>query len=182
MMRFSFFAFVPEGDAQDPLAGGIEAWYDPGAMQRFEQLDPRRQRRYAILVGIILITLPCYCAGWIAIRRAPEVSLLPTETATSEPIVQTLTPSPTVTITATITLTPTMTPTGFVPSPSPTTTITPTPTETPIPSDTPLPTDTPTNTPTQTATHTITPTATATLEPTLPLPTATFTATNSSTP
>ena len=164
------------------LAGPMEAWYDPGAMQRLESLDPRRRRRYAILAGVVVATLPCYCAGWIAIRRAPEVSLLPTETPTTVAIIQTLIPSPTDTITPTITLTPSSTPTSFVPSPSPTPTETPTASDTPLPSDTPVPTNTPTHTPLPTATYTSTPIATDTPIPTSPPPTITFTPTVTPTP
>lgn len=166
-------------------------------------LKDSRRRIYTILVGIILLTIPCYCVGVFALTRAPEggfeavpptlpvvVSSTPTNTAvpTIEP--EELTAVPTTTYrfatftpgpaTATLPATPHqfLTPTRLP-------TLTPTPTNTPTatPTETPTLTATPTLTPTLTATATITPTqaATATATPTVTAtvetePTATDTA------
>ena len=46
-------------------------WYHRLAMRIPSIHSMERTRLYMILVGIIAITVPCYCAGWIAIRRAP---------------------------------------------------------------------------------------------------------------
>jgi len=129
-------------------------------------MDSRR-RTYAILIGVILLTVPCYCAGVVALILAPdETAVIPTIT-------------PTATITATNTQLPAPNPLTAVPTNNPTITpgatetLPPTPgqfeTETPIPSQTPTFTHTPTPTliSTETATATATPTPTAT-----PLPTA----------
>src|SRR4051794_41412552 len=100
--------------------------------------NPGRRRTYTILTGIILLTLPCYCAGFIALSilpggagsdstatRLPTLTGQPTGTATITP-----SPVPSPTLGPPIeTLPPT--PSQFVPpSRTPTTpaTLTPTPT------------------------------------------------------
>ena len=118
-------------------------------------MDTRR-RTYAILVGIILLTFPCYLFGIVLLSRAPNRGE-GTEPAMTEPA----TASPTATNEATrpppsvVSLTPPGSPT---PQATVTPSITPTPTETP----TNTPTNTPTETPTATPTPTETPTETAT--------------------
>ena len=116
---------------------GFRDWYD--------QLSEGQRTTYGLLLSVILLTIPCYCLGVIALVNAPPpVSLTPTPLATMPP--RTNTPPavapPTLTFTprdVTITLEPT--PTQFFPTvvPSATASETPTPTETltPIPSDTP---------------------------------------------
>ncbi|HSO27660.1 MAG TPA: hypothetical protein VLS48_06290, partial [Anaerolineales bacterium] len=60
-----------------------------------------RNRIRTLLLMVILATIPCYCAGLIAIQFAPEQTPIPTRTP---PVTFTWTPSPT--ITATFTLAP----------------------------------------------------------------------------
>lgn len=158
------------------LAGVWLPWYDRSTMELISEVlqDPRK-RRHALLIGITLITIPCYCAGWTLIQRAPSL-LTPTGTSTTVPPSETsddhtpLAPleSPT------ITQSPTITNTGFVP-PSHTPSFTPEPsatvTITPFILDTETPTVTLTPNPTDPPTLTQQPTSTATTEP--PTPTAT---------
>jgi hypothetical protein len=147
-----------------------------------------RLRTYKILVGIILLTLPCYCAGFLALTwRLPNNDLSPTPTllaTVTSPVLPAVTtgiltqlPSftagpPTTTLQAS--------PTQFAP-PSRTPSYTPTLTETPSATSTSTITTTPSSTPTVTSTSspaaTLTPTATL-VPPSLtpPPPTATFTA------
>src|SRR5258707_15711279 len=61
-----------------------------------------RRRTYSILTGIILLTLPCYCAGFIALSLAPAAPGGP-PTAT---LLATITGQPAATGSATITFTP----------------------------------------------------------------------------
>ena len=100
--------------------------------------DPERQRRIRSILGIaILITIPCYCIGFIAVQQAdnrptPTITITATEenTATaSATLNQTFTPTATGTATATptLTLTPTATITNTS-SPTPSQTLTPSPT------------------------------------------------------
>lgn len=162
-------------------------------------MDSRR-RTYAVLIGIILLTLPCYCAGITALTLAPDpdapptlpavLSPTPTETATVVDIPGTLTAIPTATRFTPTPLGPTpdqfLTPT-VMPTESPTETPTATPTTTLAPTATDTPTLTPMPTATFTSMPTATPTATATTEPTqtsTPVPTVepTETATPTETP
>ena len=123
----------------------------------------RRSHRtlYVFLGAIIVATIPCYCAGYVAIRNAPgEATATPSATATVPP------PSPTVFITLPASASPTETtapgtasPT-FAP-PTATQTFTPFPTST----FTPTITDTWTPTPSETASNTPVPTATETPTP-----------------
>lgn len=129
-------------------------------------LQDTQKRRYTLLIAITLMTIPCYCAGWTAIQRAPSRST-PTQTHTVVP--RSETPDFRTPFTSpqspTITHTPTVTNTGFVP-PSYTPSFTPdititqnfTPfildTETPTVTLTPIPTDTPTQTQPPTSTET----------------------------
>jgi hypothetical protein len=137
--------------------------------------DPRMRLR-AILIIIILATIPCYCIGLVAIMVAPDggkIDQIPTPTLTLTstynfsvtPVLNTFTPSQTATVTETPsqTGTATNTPTHFIP-PTWTPSITPTPTWTLtlVP-----PTATFTSTPTWTNTP-IPPTPTWTETPTLP--------------
>jgi hypothetical protein len=112
------------------------------------QTKRNRRRLYGILIGIILVTIPCYCAGLVAIRRAPQ-HVTPTAsigpTFTQAPFIASPTPTSTAALTATPTRT--ITPTPFVP-PTPTPTFTPEPTKTPTPTPTNTPTLTPTAAPT----------------------------------
>ena len=141
-----------------------------------------RLRTYKILVGIILLTLPCYCAGFLALTwRVPDRNVTSTPT-----LMATVTNPALPSVTAGIlTLLPSFTagpptkpleatPTQFAP-PSRTPSYTPTVTETPTTTATPTITTTPTPTPSVTSTPvpTLTDTPTATLVP--PSPTATTT-------
>lgn len=121
-----------------------------------------RRNTYTILIGIILLTVPCYCIGIVAYLRAPGQQptlpppvITPTSLATVEGIEATFTPSPTSTVEATST-----------PSPSPSA------------SATGLPSVTPSQTPTQEPSATASATATDTITPS---PTASATATNTAT-
>lgn len=131
-----------------------------------DHVQTKRIRLRYILIIITLATLPCYCAGLIAVRAAGDRT--PTPTPTETPTVTpspTITPSPTDIPTITMTITPTDTPTHTeTASPTPTETASPTATETPTPTETTpaLPTatetepavDTPVPTPTETPTPT----------------------------
>lgn len=157
-------------------------------------MDSRRYT-YLILIGIILLTVPCYCLGITAYFMAPgpvptlpsqpvTVTILPTVEGIEATFTPTLAPTatntsgfPTVTLPSTpdqfVTETrlPTLTPTNTAtatPTPTPTNTPTLTPTMTPTPSPTfsPTATSTPTVAPTATATETVQPTNTATATPT----------------
>src|SRR5258706_4921366 len=63
--------------------------------------NPARRRTYTILTGIILLTLPCYCAGFIALSIGPgaaggEATATHLPTLTGQPTgTATITPSPT---------------------------------------------------------------------------------------
>ncbi|MCX6071336.1 MAG: hypothetical protein NTU91_10845, partial [Chloroflexi bacterium] len=116
-----------------------------------ETPSPRFRTLHLVLIAIIVASLPCYCAGLIAIRRAPgevtptaAISPAPLDTATPASPSDTPIPGPTLTPSITQTLlvfTPsTVTPTA---TPSPANTLTPTYTDTPVPTLTPTPTDTP---------------------------------------
>src|SRR6187549_3503379 len=83
-----------------------------------------RARRRLVLLPISLLTIPCYCVGFIAVALRPSPSsLTPTVTPTTTlTLTSTLTPTPpTLTETATNTFTPTFTPST---TPSPTLTAT----------------------------------------------------------
>jgi len=129
-------------------------------MSWYGNVTLRQRRTYTILIGIIALTVPCYCISLIALALAPGTR------ASRSP---TLAPPPNTPVIATVTLPPDATlrltptegrPHTLTPTPisSPTSTGTPTssptisrPTETstPLPSPTPEPTDTvePTATP-----------------------------------
>jgi hypothetical protein len=124
-----------------------------------DNIQAKRNRLRYILIVITLVTLPCYCAGLIAVRAAGERTSTPTATET-----------PTVTPSATETPSPTD---------SPTITLTITSTHTPTFTETASPTPTETSSPTVTETETSTPTATMTASPTA---TSTSTATNTPLP
>ena len=143
-------------------------------------MDSRR-RTYAILIGIILLTLPCYVLGAGLLYIAPEsggdsnletpvvppdLTVFPTNTATPLPLPPTLTAVPTTTPG-----TPTASPT-LPPTPEQFETPTVPPTFTPPNPATPTPTLIPTFTPTVTPSPTLTATPSATPTATLP-PTAT---------
>ena len=118
------------------LAGDLALCYHQATMSFFDGLPSDKRRAYAILAGIIAATIPCYCAGIMAIQRSPgRATETPTVTSTStivsiEPLATaTFTPIPTDTLTPTITMTP------FVPpskTSSPSITPSSTATETPF--------------------------------------------------
>lgn len=128
-------------------------------LQQQSTREQRQRRNRIILSGIILATLPFYCAGIAAYVLAPRgVDALPTNTPTLPPNAvvteaATLTPLPTEAA-ATFTMAPTLQPTPTQPLGIPTTRVplatatpavtnTPIPTITPLPSNTPIPSDTP---------------------------------------
>ena len=129
--------------------------------------DPfARSRLRKVLVVVILATIPCYCAGLVAILLAPgainRASGTPTFTSTWTPVVFATSNAydnlhPLLSI---VTVTPSQTPT---PTTTGTTTYTPTITQTPTITTTPTPSNTPfipptfTKTPNFTATYTSTP-------------------------
>jgi len=132
----------------------------------FKSLPAEKRNVYAVLLGIILLTIPCYCLGIAALAAAPPVEL-PTPT----PFGFTATPASTADLPS---LVPDVaTPTG-TPAPAdgtPTATLEPTPTQifpTVPATQTPTPTNTvlPTQTPTGTVPPTLTPTPTATVNTT----------------
>lgn len=153
-------------------------------------MDSRR-RTYAILIGITLLTLPCYCLGIIAYisEQDPSPTLPPaiitaTSLATVEGVEATFTPSHTPISTRPIGLTtvtlpstpdqfvtetrfPTLTP-SITPSLPPTDTSTPTatPSATASATATSTPSSTATEQATATSTMTITPSFTPTASPT----------------
>lgn len=118
----------------------------------FSQKDPAKRKRLRyILAGIVLLTLPCYLAGYVAANVRLSLTPSPTATATGEPSAtpspsQTSTLTTTPTETSTTTVTPSQTPTWTLTfTPSSTITPTHTLTQTPVPpSETPTPTETPT--------------------------------------
>ena len=139
----------------------------------FSGLPKQKRNIYAVLLGIILTTIPCYCIGLIALATAPR-SQLPTptriaipSTSPTPPTTVQFTPEPgnqptdarnQLTSTPTETLEPT--PTQSFPTAQPTNTAIP-------PTDTPTSTPTVTQTPTETPTGTLTPTNTPTASPTI---------------
>jgi hypothetical protein len=150
--------------------------------------DPfARSRLRKIIVAVIIATLPCYCAGFVAILLSPGNPLrgvgTPAQLPSRTPVIY-ATQTATITLTLlppTATLTPSQTPTltttGTTTN-TPTITHTPTDTNTPTPSNTPFLPPTSTNTPTYTATFTPTNTPTFTLTPTrtnIPEPSSTAT-------
>jgi hypothetical protein len=146
-----------------------------------------RLRTYKILIGIILLTLPCYCAGFLALTwRLPNKDLTPTPTLlatvtnpalpsvtagiltllpsfTAGPATKTLEPSPTQ-----------FAPPSRTPSYTPTNTDTPTTTAVPTITLTPSSTSTVTSTSSPTSTHTPTSTPVPPSQTSVP-PTATYT-------
>ena len=133
---------------------------------------PREKRNiYAVLLGIILMTIPCYCLGIVALASAPRIeapTITPfgfTPAITPGQGVATIAPGETTPLdgptptpnTPTATLEPT--PTQLFPTVPPT--VTPTPTNTVIPTVTPTGTLPPTHTPTSTPTINATATAQA---------------------
>jgi hypothetical protein len=134
--------------------------------------DPfARARLRKVLVIVILATIPCYCAGLVAILLAPsrirEANVTPTLTSSSTAVVfATQTSTIFTSLTPTGSSTPSQTPTS---TSSATTTNTPTITQTPTISATPIPTNTPflppptfTNTPIPLPTYTSLPALTST--------------------
>src|SRR5512142_255069 len=104
----------------------------------FAGVTPRQRRLYTIFIGIIALTLPCYCAGLGALALAPtnRPSAVVTATPkaiTATPGVSTATLPPNATLGPTptqwIPLTPTNTATGQ-PTATPTLTLTPSATST----------------------------------------------------
>src|SRR3989338_8196330 len=75
--------------------------------------ESARRRTYTILTGIIALTLPCYCAGFIALALAPQTpgaptpplpatpTSLPADTPTAEPTLTYTPGTPTATLPAT---------------------------------------------------------------------------------
>jgi hypothetical protein len=135
-------------------------------MNWYGNVSPRQRRIYNTLIGIIALTLPCYCLGLLALTLAPN-SRAGGSPSTSLPAL----PTPTVIAIVTVPLdvTPSLPPTERRPQ-----TITPTPTASATNTGTPTPTAS------ATGTETATPTASAT--PTIALPTATLTSTATATP
>ncbi|MHB8776773.1 MAG: hypothetical protein ACYC6R_03290 [Anaerolineales bacterium] len=130
---------------------------------------PRTRRRMRIL-AVIIATIPCYCAGFIALSFAPDTRATATQTPSITetlaspdqnlsltPVIatDTITPTFTATPTPTESATPTVSFTPFQPATdTPTFTSTPSNTPTLTPSSTPTPSNTPSNTPTFTPTQT----------------------------
>lgn len=119
-------------------------------------LSEQQKSVYLFLVALILLTLPCYCLGFLALQfsstgptrptATPTVRMTVSPTATASPtaIVPTpaASPSPSPTASATPTSVPSATPTPtLTPEPSPSPTLTPTPEATPTeaPAETPTP-------------------------------------------
>src|SRR3974377_1106920 len=146
---------------------------DFACMGWFDGLPPRQRRLYLILIGIIALTLPCYCLGISALALAPSgrapaaVTGTPTLQPTSGPATATLPANATLEPTPTNWVPPTITDTP-PPGPTATATHTHTPTHTPTPTTTAIPTATPTH-----VTNTPEATSTFTPSPLPPTPTAT---------
>ena len=151
--------------------------------------DPfARSRLRKVLVAVILATIPCYCAGLVAVLLAPgrpgQTSITPTLVSSWTPVVF-VTRTPTTSYTPllpTISATPSQTPTVTTTA---TTTNTSTITPTPTISTTPTPTNTPFLPPTFTSTQSLPPTYTSTPIPSAthtPLPTFTDTPISTDTP
>ncbi|MGH2521781.1 MAG: hypothetical protein ACRDH2_04675 [Anaerolineales bacterium] len=128
-------------------------------MWNVDTANSARRKMYTILVGIILLTAPCYCAACFTLalapgaappnRPPPTFTAFPTATAIAQitftPPANTATPG-TPTPTASLTMTPFAPPSR---TPSDTPTLTPVATATPTTSATLTPTLTPTPSPTQ---------------------------------
>ncbi|HQW37018.1 MAG TPA: hypothetical protein PLJ62_11515 [Thermoflexales bacterium] len=113
-----------------------------------KQAEPRRRTTYSVLIGIILLTLPCYLIGFgLLFITQPAGNEQPTPTRPASTATALLAPSATL---------------GAV---LPTDVNIPTRTVAPLPTRTPVPTNTPSSTPTI-----VTPTFTFTFTPT-PSPT-----------
>lgn len=158
------------------LGQGLEGEEVPSKFQRwYGTLSRRRRTGYAVLLTVIVATIPCYCVGGYALTQglppafqwmaSPTPTRLdPTPTAnlptfTPMPDTPTVTMEPTPTQMPTLTHTPTVLPTETATA-MPTATMTETPTPTLIATETPTPTLTSTATPTPT--KTLLPTATHT--------------------
>lgn len=141
-------------------------------MQQLSNRLSSRRTVYSILIGVILLTIPCYVIGIAALLiaqpgQADRSTTTPTATLLA-PLLQTFTPLPptptfgeipTQFVPPTVTPRPSDTPTPpptatpeppptYTPSPSPTVTLPPTVTDTPTPEPTETPTEAPTETPT----------------------------------
>ncbi|MEM7345010.1 MAG: Ig-like domain-containing protein [Chloroflexota bacterium] len=133
--------------------------------QRLSNLPKEKRNIYYALFGTILLTIPCYCLGLIALSAAPPAGSVTPTPFDIVPISSSTPESPENGTPATET--PTGTPTGTL-EPTPTqsfpetATVTPTSTSTPTPSQTPTGTLTPSSTPTETPSPTLTPTLDAT--------------------
>lgn len=142
-------------------------------------MDSRR-RTYSVLIGIILLTLPCYCGAILAIYFAPDDAVVVDEdTPPTLPVVVSPTPEATLpggVMPGTLTAVPTITRQDTRPplEDTPDQFVTPTT----LPTATATSTATSTTTPTATSTVTATSTSTLTAEP----PTATATATEPAPP
>ena len=140
---------------------GFGEWYG--------RLSKRQRTTYGLLVALLLLTIPCYCLGFVVLGNAPPLPwLTPTVRATVS------LPTPTSPVpTAMATLSPAVLPTETLePTPTqffPTVVPAPTPTEAPIATLTLTPVP---------ATATLTPTPSTTVTPTAPPETDTPTATN----
>ena len=129
------------GTLQDLLTLGIKPIIAV-LMQHLSNLLARRRSIYSVLIGIILLTLPCYVIAAIALAIAPRDNM-------TQPTARTIaTMTTTATFSAIVTLTPVMSPsatladlpTQFAP-PTQTPTLTPIATATVTPTLPPLPTD-----------------------------------------
>jgi hypothetical protein len=162
---------VFQGSGGKELSSNFQRWYGT--------LSPRRRTGYAVLIAVIVATIPCYCIGaYVLIQGVPPAfqpkaqptptRLDPTPTAnlpTSTPVPDTPVPTDTIEPTPTqltLTLTPTALPTEIATlAPTETATATETATETPTPTETA--TATPTESPSPTATNT--PSISGTIQP-----------------
>jgi hypothetical protein len=118
-------------------------------MSWYGNVSSRQRRTYTILIGIIALTVPCYCIGLSALALAPGTR------ASRSPTTPTLSLPPNTPVSAAVTLPPDATlrlmptegqPHTLMPTSSPTSTGTPTssptvsrPTESPIPLPSPTP-------------------------------------------
>ncbi len=130
-------------------------------MQRLSNRLSSRRTVYSVLIGIILLTIPCYVIGIAAllIAQPGQPGATPaTLPAFATAVLQTFTPSPT---RPALLNTPTQfVPPSLTPSLTPTSSPSPPPTAAPPPTATATATDTPTPTPTETLPPTVTDTPT----------------------
>lgn len=122
-------------------------------MNTLERLIGSDRSVYGVLLSIILLTIPCYCLGFVALAAAPASPARASASRTSTPAASAVAPTVTPRPGNTPTLQPTAVPSTATPTKSPTATPTTAPAATPtemlplVPTLEPIPPLLPTDTP-----------------------------------